>query len=144
MNLWPPFWAAGIRVREIRDDYSLIRIELRARWYNRNYVGTHFGGSLFSMTDPFYMLMYMHGLGRDYMVWDQAASIRFIKPGRGTVRAQFRLSREDLERARTNTTDGSRYLADHVTEVVDTDGECVARVERTVYIRRKARDRDEY
>lgn len=140
MNLWPPYLCAGIRVRAIAPDYRHVRVELRQRWYNRNYVGTHFGGSLFAMTDPFYMLMYLHGLGRDYLVWDQAASIRFLKPGRGMVHAEFNLSDMDLARAREATAAGERYLADHVTEVLDAAGECVACVERTVYIRRK-RDR---
>lgn len=139
MNLWPPYLCTGIRVREISPDYRHVRVELRRRWYNRNYVGTHFGGSLFAMTDPFYMLMYLHGLGRDYRVWDQAASIRFLKPGRGTVQALFRLDDTDLDRARAATAGGERYLVDHATEITDGDGGCVAWVERTVYIRRKRR-----
>ena len=128
-------------MREITPDFRSVRVELRQRWYNRNYVGTHFGGSLFAMTDPFYMLMYLHGLGRDYLVWDQAASIRFLRPGRGTVTARFRLEETDLARAREAAAGGERYLADHVTGITDDDGECIARVERTVYIRLKARHR---
>jgi len=69
---------------------------MKLRWWNANYVGTHFGGSLFAMTDPFYMLMLMANLGRDYIVWDKAASIRYRKPGKGTVRAEFRLTDSQL------------------------------------------------
>ena len=78
MNAWPPFLFSGIRITALAEDYRHARVELRQRWYNRNYVGTHFGGSLFAMTDPFWMLLTMHALGRDYYVWDQAAEIRFL------------------------------------------------------------------
>ena len=86
-NLWPVFRGAGIRVREIGPDFRSVTVELRAKLLNRNYVGTHFGGSLFAMTDPFFMIMMMQNLGRDYIVWDKAGTVRFLKPARGTVTA---------------------------------------------------------
>ena len=43
------------------------------------------------------MLMLMANLGRDYIVWDKAASIRYRKPGKGTVRAEFRLSDSQID-----------------------------------------------
>ncbi|RMD74179.1 MAG: DUF4442 domain-containing protein, partial [Bacteroidetes bacterium] len=92
LNLYPPFLGAGIRVRTISADYRRAVVEMPLRWYNRNYVGTHFGGSLYSMTDPLYMLMLMNVLGPDYIVWDQAATIVFRRPGRSTVRAEFELT----------------------------------------------------
>src|SRR5437868_13852984 len=82
VNLWPPFLGAGIRVKRIASDMKAIDVEMKLRWWNANYVGTHFGGSLFAMTDAFYMLMLMANLGRDYIVWDRAASIRYRKPGK--------------------------------------------------------------
>ena len=42
-----------------------IDVEMKLRWWNANYVGTHFGGSLFAMTDAFYMLMVMAKLGKE-------------------------------------------------------------------------------
>ena len=58
-NVWPPFRGAGVRVREIAPDFRSVHVELRMGILNRNYVGTHFGGSLFAMTDPFFMIMMM-------------------------------------------------------------------------------------
>lgn len=141
MNLWPPYRGAGVRVREIAPDWRYVRVDLVATRLNRNYVGTHFGGSLFSMTDPFQMLMYLKALGADYLVWDHSASIRFVRPGRGTVTAEFRLSDDDLEAVRRATADGQRHLRKHTVEVIDADGETVARVERTLYFRLKERAR---
>src|ERR1700761_5534369 len=100
INLWPPFLGAGIRVTHIAPDMKAVDVEMKLRWWNANYVGTQFGGSLFAMTDAFYMLMLMANLGRDYIVWDKAASIRYRKPGKGTVRAEFRLTDEQIEEVR--------------------------------------------
>ena len=77
LAFWPPFLCTGIRVARLDDDFRFARVELRQRWYNRNYVGTHFGGSLFAMTDPFWMILLLRRLGDDYRVWDQAGEIRF-------------------------------------------------------------------
>lgn len=137
MNLWPPYRGAGIRVREISSDWRYVCVELVATRLNRNYVGVHFGGSLFSMADPFLMLMYIKALGPDYTVWDHSASIRFVRPGKGTVRAEFRLDESMLEEVRRATADGERYLKPHLVEVVDERGDIVASIERTVYFRRR-------
>src|SRR3546814_2161826 len=110
LNVWPPFLFAGIRVRTISDDYRHARVELRQRWYSRNFVGTHFGGSLFAMTDPFWMIMTMQALGDGYIVWDKAATIEFVKPGRGTVVAEFRLDDTVLEQIRAATAGGAKHL----------------------------------
>jgi len=137
LNLWPPFLFSGIRVTALADDWRHARVELRGRWYNRNYVGTHFGGSLFAMTDPFWMLLAMHALGRDYIVWDRAGAIDFLKPGRGTVHAQFRLDEAVLDGLREATAGGARHLCWFDTDVLDAGGEVVARVRKQLYVRRK-------
>ncbi|WP_408953142.1 DUF4442 domain-containing protein [Lysobacter sp. Hz 25] len=137
LNLWPPFLFSGIHVAAIAPDYRQATVELRMRPWNRNYVGTHFGGSLFSMTDPFWMLLAMNALGREYIVWDRAGSIEFVKPGRGTVRAEFRLDDEVLDELRKATAHGDKYLHWFDTDVVDASGEVVAKIRKQLYVRRK-------
>jgi hypothetical protein len=90
MNLWPPFLCNSIRVLSISDDYREAHVALRLRPWNRNYVKSQFGGNLFAMTDPFWMLLVMHQLGGDYYVWDKAGAIDFVAPGREDVYARFR------------------------------------------------------
>src|SRR5690606_33196650 len=126
---------AGIRATRISEDFHQVDVTLKLRWYNRNYVGTQFGGSLFSMTDPWYMVMLISTLGRDYFVWDKQAEINFIAPGRGHVSAHFRLDDEILATIRTNTADGQKYLPQFTIDVVDADKQLVARIKRTLYVR---------
>jgi acyl-coenzyme A thioesterase PaaI-like protein len=140
MNLWPPFIGAGIKVTRISADYRDIEVRLALGLLNRNYVGTQFGGSLFAMTDPFFMLMLLHNLGPEYVVWDKAGKIDYLKPGRGSVQARFHLDEADVVKARRATTRGRRYLPRFAVAVVDRDGDVIARVEKTLYVRRKRAD----
>ena len=139
LNLWPPFLFSGIHVTRISDDYRHARVELRTRPWNQNYVRTHFGGSLFAMTDPFWMIMTLRALGNDHVVWDKAAEIEFIRPGRGTVHAEFALDEATLQTIRDATADGAKYLHWFTTDVLDAAGEPVARVRKQIYVRRKRR-----
>jgi len=135
INIWPPFFGAGIRVRWCSD--RAVDVEMKLRFWNRNYVGTHYGGSLYSMADPFYMLMLMENLGRDYIVWDKAASIRFRKPGKGRVKAEFRLSDAQLNEIREKLKLQEKYEPTFTVEVKDEAGEVVAEVQKVLHIRRK-------
>jgi hypothetical protein len=110
---------------------------MKLRFWNANYVGTHFGGSLFAMTDAFYMLMLMANLGRDYIVWDKAATIRYRKPGRGTVRAEFRLSDSQVEDVREKLKTLAKYDPVFLIEVKDEAGVVIAEVEKVLQVRRK-------
>ena len=140
LRVWPPFVFAGIRVTELADDWSRVRVELRERWFNRNYVGTHFGGSLFAMTDPFWMILLLRRLGPAYRVWDAAGTIEFVKPGRGTVAASFTLDEATVDAVRAATAGGEKHLRWFEVDVTDASGEVVARVRKQIYVRRK-RDR---
>ena len=137
LRWWPPFVFSGIRVLEIADDWSSARIELRRRWYTANYVGTHFGGSLFAMTDPFWMILVKERLGRDYIVWDQRAEIEFVRPGTGEVRTEFVVDPAVVERIRQAAAGGQKVLEWFENDIVDRSGVLVARVRRQLYVRRK-------
>jgi len=144
INFWPPFLGAGIRVVRIAPDMKSIDVEMKLRWWNANYVGTHFGGSLFAMTDAFYMLMLMANLGGDYIVWDKAASIRYRKPGRGTVRAEFRLADSQIDDIREKLKTLPKYEPVFKIEVKDAQATVIAEVEKVVHVRRNDRlGRDE-
>ncbi len=137
LNLWPPFLFAGIHVTEISPDWRRIRVELRKRPWNQNYVRTHFGGSLFAMTDAFRMIPVLHCLGPDYLVWDKAGEIEFAKPGRGTVHAVFELDDAVLDELRAAAAGGEKVLRWFEADVIDEQGDVVARTRKQLYVRRK-------
>lgn len=136
MNAWPPFRAAGVRVTRLAPDWRSAEVELRMRLLNRNFVGTHFGGSIFAMADPFHMILMMRLLGREYVVWDKAACVRFLRPGRGTLTARFEVTPAMVEQARAATAGGAKHEPTYAVEITDSKGTVVARVEKTLSIRR--------
>jgi acyl-coenzyme A thioesterase PaaI-like protein len=141
MNFWPPLLFAGIRVRRADADYRFIESELKLRFWNKNAMGSQFGGSLFAMTDPFFMLMLQYNLGETYIIWDKAASIDFISPGRGTVRAQFKLTQGMIDEIVTATAGGEKFLPAYQVEITDKAGTLIAKVSRTLYVRLKPKYR---
>lgn len=137
INFYPPFMGAGIRVVHTAPDYRTVRVEMRLRWFNRNAVGTHFGGSLYAMCDPFFMLLMMHHMGNQYVIWDKAANIQFIRPGRGTVHADFHLPAETVEGIRVRADRGEKVEPIFAVDVVDEEDQVVAHVEKLLYVRKK-------
>ena len=137
LNLWPPFLFAGIRVLEVSDDLRHARVVLKRHWYNPNFVGTHFGGSLFAMTDPFWMVMTLCRLGDGYIVWDNSAEIEFVEATKAPVFADFVLDDATIDEIRAATAGGEKYLRWFETEVRTADGQVVARVRKELYVRRK-------
>lgn len=141
MKYWPPFLGAGIRVKRMSDDFRDAVVEMKLGRLNRNYFGTHFGGSLYAMTDPFFAIMLLHNLGADYLVWDKSGSIEYLTPGRGTVTAHFRLSQRRIEEVRGQAADGGKIFPEFEVAVKDEAGATVAQVRKVLYVRLKPRKR---
>jgi hypothetical protein len=138
LNLYPPYVGAGVRVKT-SPDLRTFEVRMRLRWWNRNFVGTHFGGSLYTMCDPFFMLILIGALGRGYVVWDKAATIRFRRPGRGTVHATFHVPQEKVDEIRAAADAGGKVEPVFRVDVMDEAGEVVAEVEKLLYVRRQDR-----
>lgn len=139
MNFWPPFLGAGIRVDFMASDYHKIIVSMKLKFWNKNYVNTHYGGSLYSMTDPFYMLMLMQILGRDYIVWDKSATIRFKKPGMGKVTAIFELTPEQIESYKKELASNDKIEPLLTVTICNEAGETVAIVEKVLHIKKKSK-----
>lgn len=137
MPLWPPLLGAGVKIREFAQDGSRVLVTHRPNRLTRNIVGTAFGGTIMSMTDPFFMLASMARLGGGFNVWDVGAEVSFLKPGRGTLTADMRIDDATYERIREETTEGRKYLHWFEVDVTDEAGDTVATVRRQVYYRRK-------
>lgn len=137
MNVWPPFLFAGIRVLHVSPDFRQVVVRLKRYWFNQNYVGTHFGGSLFAMTDPYWMIMVLENLGRDFIVWDKAAEIEFVKAVKEPVFARFELRQADIDALHASAERDGKTLHWFDLPITTSDGTVVARVRKQVYVRRK-------
>jgi hypothetical protein len=137
INFYGPFLGAGVRLEEMTKDYRYARVTMPLRFYNKNYMGTQFGGSLYSMVDPWYMLMLIKNLGRDYIVWDKGATIQFKKPGTGTVQAEFTLTQEIIEEIKLYVEENKKMDYIFKVEVKDQSGKLICEVDKVVYIRKK-------
>lgn len=143
INLYPPYLGSGISLKSVNDDFTQISVQLKMRWFNRNAVGTHFGGSLYSMCDPFYMFILMENLGKEYIVWDKAASIKFKKPGLKTVTATFEIPKDQITAIKNFVDTNGKGDFTFNTTVNGESGEIVAEVEKVVYVRRKKFEKKE-
>ena len=137
LSLYPPYIGAGVKITHVADDWKELHVSMSIRWYNRNAVGTHFGGSLYSMIDPHFMLLLMQLLGNDYLVWDKTAEIEFVKASKKTVSTVITISDADLEQIKLNTDNGEKYFPEFTVEIKDEADDLVAKVNKTLYVRKK-------
>lgn len=137
-NWFPAYRGTGARITYIADDFSEVRIRLPLSWRTRNYVGTIYGGSMYGAVDPLYMVMLIHLLGPGYVVWDKSASIRFLKPGRKTLYARFLIPPEEVRAIEAALETAASVDRTYAVELVDQEGVPHARVEKILYVRKKA------
>lgn len=137
ISYWPPYLGAGIKVSFVDDKCTHVKVEMKQQRFNTNYVGTHFGGNLYSMCDPFYMFILMAQLGKDFIVWDQEATIKFLKPGKGKVTASFHIGENEISLIRQQALSGETLRPKFKTYIYDQEGDKVALVNKTLYIRKK-------
>jgi len=137
LNHYAPYKGAGISIDKIDLANHHIRVKMPLTRKNQNIVGVHFGGSLYSMVDPFYMLLLMHHLGSRYIVWDKAATIQFLSPGRGTVYADIQLDPNEVSHIKNLAENHAPVLRNYTLNIFDEAGVRIAEVQKTLYIRRK-------
>jgi len=137
INFYGPFLGGGIKLLKMSSDFRYCKVRMKLTFYNKNYMGTQFGGSLYAMTDPWYMLMLIKNLGPDYIVWDKAASIRFKKPGRSAVFAEFTLTQEKIDEIKLKLETEQKLDAHFLVSIVDVENKLIAEVDKVVYVRKK-------
>lgn len=137
MGFWPPYLASGIKVESFNQNLTQIRVSMRQYPFNTNYVGVHFGGSLYSMCDPFYMFILLEHLGRDFIVWDKEANIKFIRPGKGKVSIDFKISLNEIEDIRAHALANTKSEPEFEAYIYDEDDQVVAKVWKKLYVKKK-------
>ena len=136
-NFWPPFFGAGIKIESVSTDMLKIRIRLKKRFWNRNLVGTAYGGSIYSMVDPFYMAMLLSHLKKEFVIWDKSSFVRFRKPGTTDLIADFELTQKDLDDIRERMKAEEKFEWERMVHVKDPQGNVIAEVNKVIHIRRK-------
>lgn len=137
INFYGPFVGAGVKLQKMSKDFRHAKVSMKLTFYNKNYMGTQFGGSLYAMVDPWYMLMLIKNLGKDYIVWDKGATINFRKPGKGTVYAEFNLTDEHLVEIKKQLETVNKIDYIFKVEIKDDAGKLIADVDKVLYIRKK-------
>ncbi len=136
-NYVPMFWSTGAKVTYLADDFKEMHLKLPLSWRTRNYVGTIFGGSMFSATDVLYFLLVRKNLGEEYIVWDKASCIRFKKPGTGTLYTKAVISDEEIEIIKTELLNTDKIDRVYYLDLVDAAGDICASIEKTIHIQNK-------
>lgn len=137
INWWPPFLGAGIRVKKISSDFLTVNVEMKLHAWNKNYIGTQFGGSLYAMCDPFFMLILYENLGSNYIVLDKAGTIRYKKLAPGRVHANFHIPKDEIDLIRQQADNEYKIEPMFTVEILDSTNTVVAEVDKIIYIRRK-------
>ncbi|MFM8850146.1 MAG: DUF4442 domain-containing protein [Cytophagales bacterium] len=134
MNWYPMYFGSGGKILFWAADHTEVHLRLRLNIWTYNYVGTIFGGSMFSASDPFYMLMLFKALGRQYVVWDKSASIRFRKPGKETLYAKYVLTDNDFKEIKAAVAEKGEVTRTFLIQWVDKNQVVHAEIERLCYI----------
>jgi len=136
-NLFPAYHCSGGKVQFIAGDWKEIHVSVKLKLKTRNYVGTVFGGSSFGALDPMYMIMLIKTLGPDYVVWDKAATVKFIRPISKKVCARFTVSDELLEEIKKTVTQKKETTITLPVWFEDKTGKKYVEMNKTVYIAEK-------
>ncbi len=132
LNGWPTFAAQKIDVVEVAADWTRAVVRLDLTPENANYFGTAFGGSLFSMIDPFLVILLANQLGEEYAVWDKVVEIDYVRPGTGPVTAVVDVPADVTAEVRAATDGGSKLLRWFEVPLTTDDGTVVAVQKRQI------------
>lgn len=133
-HLLPAYHRSGGKVVFISGDWLEVHVRVSYRWSTTNSFGAVFGGSIYAAIDPIYMMQFIHILGKDYVVWDKAADIKFIRPIRKAACARFLLNNDIIDEVRQNVAKEGKYVITLPVEYVDKNGTVYAVINKSVYI----------
>ena len=132
-NFWPCIWCTGSRVEFIAGDFKELHVSIKLNIRTRNRVGTVYGGSIYSSVDPYFMLLFMEILGRDYVVWDKGASMKFVRPIVDKVKCRFLITDELIAEVKQKVAENGEYTFDLPLKYEDDNGTVYATFTKQVY-----------
>ena len=134
---WPPFLASGISVKEFDLDQGYVVSQMKISRWNSNAFGTMYGGSLYSMCDPFYIFILAHKLGKGYYIWDIESNIKFLKATKDPVHARFEITEQEFSEIKTKADTGEKVTPVFKSKIFNTRGDLIAEVKKTLYVKAK-------
>jgi acyl-coenzyme A thioesterase PaaI-like protein len=137
MILFPSYASSGVRITFISDDWQEVHLKLPLNFWTRNYVGTIFGGSMYSAIDPVYMLQLIKILGKEYVVWDKSSTIQFKRPGTQTLYVRFLISEELIQEVKNKVLQHQETELTLPVQYVDKEGKVYVEITKTLYIANK-------
>ena len=73
-------------------------------------------------------------------MWDKSANINFVKPGRGTVYAEFNIEQDEINQIVKDLESKKKVNPKFTVNITDTEGETIAVVEKVLHISKKQKD----
>jgi hypothetical protein len=136
---WSPMYRRSCgKIIHVSKDLHTVRIKIPLSYKNKNYVGSIFGGSLFSATDPIYMIQLMQILGKDYVVWDKSSVIRFRKPAFSMAYADFHFTSDEIAEIQQKVAEENEVHYVKKLMITNANQEVFTELEKTIYISSKA------
>jgi acyl-coenzyme A thioesterase PaaI-like protein len=132
-NVWPCIWCSGGKVEFIAGDFTELHVSITLNIRTRNRVGTVYGGSIYSSVDPYFMLMFMQILGKDYVVWDKAASVKFVRPILKQVKCRFLITDALVQEVKQHVAAQGEYIFHLPLQYEDEKGAVYAVFNKTIY-----------
>lgn len=133
-NISPMYRRSTAKILFVSDDLHKVKVKIPLSWKNKNYVGSIFGGSLFSATDPIYMIQLIQILGKDYVVWDKSTTIKFRRPAYSSAYAEFVFSEDEIEKIKQEVADKKQLNYTKFLKITDADKNLFVELEKTLYI----------
>ena len=134
-NLSPMYRRSTGRIIAVSDDLLKVVVKVPISYKNKNYVNSIFGGSLFSSVDPIPMVQLINLIGDDYVVWDKSAEIKFKRPAKEHVYADFTYSTQELEEIKKRVSEENEINIEKITLLTNKDKSITyCEVRKTIYV----------
>lgn len=136
-NISPMYRRSTGKVVRVSKGFWEVDVKIPISYKNRNYAGTIFGGSLFSATDPIYMVQLIQIIGTDYIVWDKSSIVNFKRPANTDVFVEFRFSPAEVEQLKADVADQKELDITKMVVIKNASGKVICEIEKTIYVAEK-------
>lgn len=144
LELYPPFFLMGVRIRDVHPQYRSMKAILPLRWYGKNFHGTMYGGFIASVSDPLAALLCLK-IFRKVEVWTKKHEVEFLRPAKSELTFMVEVSEQDVQEIQTQLDKEGRATHEFSFPCVDRHGRVIAQIRNQVFLRlRRKREKDSH